>query len=423
MNQGRYLLVFNAGSSSLKFGVFEYSSELRSCVRGALRDIGRSHSILAIGDTEEEVAKVATVADAAALLLDRAADGIGGIRLTKDNVAATGHRVVHGGEFFAAPVRLDSSALQKLESLAHLAPLHNPHSIAVLDFVQSRFPGVPAVAEFDTSFFHDLPDVVQRYAIPAEWTDRSAVRRYGFHGIAHQYMSEQLQARARPAGPGRVVSLQLGQGCSAAAICNGRPVETSMGFTPLEGLVMGTRSGDIDAGVLFYMAQQGCEWRQLERILNRESGLLGLSGASDDIRELLELESQQHAGATLALAVFCHRIVKYLGAYAAVMGGIDSIVFVGGIGENSPVIRARICAGLRWLGLELDDVTNTSCVGGSEKISTDSSSITVHVIRVDEEAIIAAATRVAIRESSESGSAGREFAPLPATGRRSPQER
>lgn len=401
MNDGSYLLVFNAGSSSLKFGVFDNSRQLRPHLRGALRDIGRPNPSLELGDAAEDVGEVASVADAAAIVLDRLADGIDDIRLTAGKVAATGHRIVHGGGYFAGPTRLDPSALAKLRSLTHLAPLHNPHSLAVLDCVQERFPDAPAVAEFDTSFFNDLPDTARTYAIPFEWADCHEVRRYGFHGIAHQYMSGQLESRRRAAAKTeRLLSLQLGQGCSVAAIRSGRPVETSMGFTPLEGLVMGTRCGDLDAGVVFYMAQHGCNWGELEELLNRESGLLGLSGESDDVRKLLELESRQHAGARLALAVFCHRIIKYLGAYAAVMGGVNSIVIGGGIGENSPDIRARICAGLSWLGLELDSEANEHCVGKDGRISSEASTIDVHVIEVDEEPVIAAATQAVLREDT-----------------------
>src|SRR5690606_12094475 len=201
----------------------------------------------------------------------------------------------------------------------------------------------------------------------------------------------------------RMVTLQLGQGCSAAALRDGRPVETSMGFTPVEGLVMGTRSGDIDAGVLLYLAQQGYSWDELEDLLNRQGGLLGLSGESDDTRALLELEARQHPAARLALQVFCHRLLKSVGAYAAVLGGIDVIAFGGGIGENSPVIRSRVCSGLGWLGAQLDEEANAECTGKGGRISTDESSIDVHVVPVDEEPLIAAATWHILRGADASG--------------------
>jgi acetate kinase len=393
MSEAKWLLTFNAGSSSLKFAVFEFRGGLRARLRGAVRDIGRHYAAFSVGETTEKATGIDSAADAAALVLGRMADGMDGLRLDPQTVVATGHRVVHGAEHFAKAVRIDAAAFAKLESLNHLAPLHNPHSLAVLKAVREAFPGVPAFAQFDTAFFHDLPESARAYAIPADVAQSYGIRRYGFHGLAHQYMAQQLSAFAGAKDfPERVISLHLGQGCSVAALKNGRPVDTSMGFTPLEGLVMGTRAGDIDAGILLHLAARGHDWRELEDLLNRKSGLLGLSGASDDVRQLLELEEQQHPRARLALTVFCHRITRYLGAYAAVLRGIDVIVIGGGIGENSPVIRARLCGALRWLGLELDDEANTARVGTGGRISTDGSTIDVHVIPVDEESIIANAT-------------------------------
>lgn len=384
-----YLLIFNAGSSSLKFGVYEYSDELNLCLRGAVRDIGRSSSTLYLDDQSGVIDGVTSVTDAAAVILTRLADGVRGIRLCRDNVAATGHRVVHGAENFVAATRLDASSLEQLQAIEHLAPLHNPYSLAVVRKVEEVFPGVPAIAEFDTAFFHDLPETARSYAIPRELSSRYGIRRYGFHGIAHQYMSRTIERSHKgSAAPTRVISLHLGQGCSVAALCDGRPVETSMGFTPLEGLIMGTRTGDIDAGVVLYLARQGLSWDDIEDILNRRSGLLGLSGESDDIRKLLELESAGHAGARLALAAFCHRINKYLGAYTAVLGGMDALLIGGGIGENSPQMRARICSQLSWLGLKLDMEANAGN-GKDRRISSATSAIDVRVIAVNEEWMIA----------------------------------
>lgn len=393
MGDARWLLTFNAGSSSLKLGAFDCTDNLRSCLRAAVRDIGRPSSTLTAGDKSEEIGHVDNVAGAASVLLDLIGKGSGGVKVDRGSIAATGHRVVHGGEHFASAIRIDRAAFEKLESLNHLAPLHNPHALSVIRAVEERFPGMPAIAEFDTAFFSDLPETARAYAIPSELATRYGIRRYGFHGLAHQYMSRRLESLAsRGKQCARVVSLHLGQGCSVTALRDGRPVETSMGFTPLEGLVMGTRSGDIDAGVLLYLAREGLQRAELEDLLNRKSGLLGLSGESDDVRTLLELERGRHRGACLALGAFCHRINKYLGAYASVLGGIDSIVIGGGIGENSPIIRARLCAGLTWLGLVLDEEVNAHCVGQGARISADRSTIEVHVIPVDEEPIIARAT-------------------------------
>jgi acetate kinase len=393
MGGARWLLTFNAGSSSLKLGAFDWADNLRSCLRAAVRDIGRSCSTLTVGDESKEIGHVENVAAAARVLLELVERGTGDVKVGRENIAATGHRVVHGGEHFASAARIDPAVSEKLEALNHLAPLHNPHALAVIAAVEKRFPDVPAVAEFDTAFFSDLPETARTYAIPAELAVHYGIRRYGFHGLAHQYMSRQLESLApRRAQRARVVSLHLGQGCSIAALRDGRPVETSMGFTPLEGLVMATRCGDIDAGILLYLARTGLQWHELEDLLNRKSGLLGLSGESQDVRTLLELEAQRHAGACLALGAFCHRINKYLGAYASVLRGIDTIVIGGGIGENSPAIRARLCAGLTWLGLVLDEQANTDCAGEGGRITADRSTIDVHVIPVDEESIIARAT-------------------------------
>jgi acetate kinase len=404
MEQASWLLTFNAGSSSLKIGVFEYRERVRSRLRIAVRDIGRAGSTLTNGDAAEDVGRIDDLTAAATLLLDRLEEGVDGTCVDRHNLAATGHRVVHGGEHYAQAVRIERDTIDTLASLNHLAPLHNPPALAVIKTVQERFPGVAAAAAFDTAFFHDLPEITRVYAIPSELAARYGIRRYGFHGLAHQYMSGQVASGSSAGGrPARMLSLHLGQGCSVAALRDGRPVETSMGFTPLEGLVMGTRPGDIDAGILLYLAQRGHAWDELEDMLNRQSGLLGLSGESDDVRELLELETRQHAGARLALAAFLHRINKYLGAYASVLGGIDAIAIGGGIGENSPVIRARLCSGLRWLGVEIDAEANAACVGKGGRISTPGSSVDVQVIPVDEETVIAGATWQVLRGADRGG--------------------
>jgi acetate kinase len=390
---GGHLLVFNAGSSSLKFELFDTASGLPSRLKGAVSDLGR-RPVLTLGSVRdgERLEELGGAGEAAALILDRLAAGVEGVRVGADSLLGSAHRVVHGGDAFSAPVRVTVSVFDKLKSLSNLAPLHNPPALAVMQAVGARFPSLPMAAVFDTAFFRDLPASARTYAIPSDWTRHFGIRRYGFHGLAHEHMHRQLQsAAASPAALGRVVSLHLGQGCSAAALRNGRPVETSMGFTPLEGLIMGTRPGDLDPGIVPYLERMGLSVREIEDGLNRHAGLLGLSGASDDVRDLLELESRHHEGATLALAAFYHRIHKYLGAYAAVLGGLGALAIGGGIGEHSPAVRARICAGLRWLGLDLDAQANAECVGKAGRISSTASAIEVHVIPVDEEPIIAAA--------------------------------
>ncbi len=398
---GEFVLVLNAGSSSLKFELFGRRPAWRSRLRGAVRDIGRSAAVLEWGGSADEPLEgVGTHAEAAAFLaarLERGESAIGA-----DSLAATAHRVVHGGDAYSAPRRVTAEVRADLEALTPLAPLHNPFALAVMDAVADRIPGVPAVAVFDTAFFAAMPEHARRYAVPPAWFERGRVRRYGFHGIAHEYLRDRVAEHAAgSAAPGKTVTLHLGQGCSAAALRDGEPVETSMGFTPNEGLIMGTRSGDLDAGAVTHMARAGLSWEALDTQLNRESGLLGLSGASDDMRELVELEREDHAGARLAIAAFCHRIHKYLGAYAAVLGGIDALVFGGGIGENSPRIRARVCDGLRWLGLELDEGRNARPGVEGPRVSSEGSRIDVYVIEVREEDAIGRAALRCLEETAE----------------------
>jgi acetate kinase len=401
-----YLPVFNAGSSSLKVEVFT-RQPWRSCLRARVEDIGRPRPVLRVDGTNlGESVEVATHAEAAELLLVRLQDPVGETRIDGRSVFATGHRVVHGGAAFAAPVPVTPAVMDRLESLAPLAPLHNPAALAVMRTVEAKWPDVSMIAVFDTAFFRDLPEHVRAYAIPRAWRERCGIERYGFHGIAHEYLYRRCKARTTTQhGARRVITLQLGHGCSAAGLRDGHPVETSMGFTPLEGLIMATRAGDFDAGAVLSLARQGYSWQALDDALNRESGLLGLSGESDDVRDLLALEASARHGARLALAAFCHRIHKYLGAYAAVLGGVDSLVFGGGIGENAPVIRSRVCAGLSWLGLELDEQANARCIGSEQRISKTSSSIAVYVVPVREEEAIADSVRACLEGAARSGTA------------------
>lgn len=385
----RLLLVFNAGSSSLKYDVFEATDEgPRSRIGGAVRDIGRARAIFEHGGSSQAIDKIEDAGIAAALVLDRLFGTDSDGTLARSEVAASGHRVVHGGERFSGPIRVTVSAFDALKSLAPLAPLHNPQSLAVMEVVGEALPDRPMIAAFDTAFFHELPDAARHYAVPRTWIEQHGIRRYGFHGIAHQHLAAVLAAGGL--GP-RTITLHLGQGCSAAALLDGRPVDTSMGFTPIEGLVMGTRCGDLDPGVHGYLTRLGHSARQIDDALNRRSGLLGLSGISDDVRELLAQEADGHEGAKLALDVFCLRIRKYVGAYAAVLGGLDAIAIGGGIGENSPPIRSRALGALGWLGLELDERANHACLGEAARITTPNSKVAVQVVPVEEAPIIARA--------------------------------
>lgn len=288
------------------------------------------------------------------------------------------HRVVHGGGL-ARPTRIDAGVEQHIETCAPLAPLHNPPALAMIRACRQRFGAqVPQVAVFDTAFFADLPAVARTYALPQALTQAHDIRRYGFHGIAHQALWRAWQAHT--GGGGRVVTLQLGAGCSAAAIADGRPRDTSMGFTPLEGLVMATRCGDVDPGLLLYLQRAaGLDAAQLDELLSRQSGLLGLAGSAD-MAALLADPSPQ---ARLAVDLYCQRIRKYIGAYAAVLGGLDGIVFGGGVGEHAPAVRARVLADMQWLGVHLDEAANAATDAGA-RISTADSACAAWVFEVNE---------------------------------------
>ena len=308
-------------------------------------------------------------------------------------IEAVGHRVVHGGERFTHSTRIDDEVRRELEDLIELAPLHNPHNLRGIAAARAALgPGVPQVAIFDTAFHHSLPDVAYLYAIPYQLYRRHRVRRYGFHGTSHRYVAyryRQLTGRSREQT--RIITLHLGNGASACAIAGGDSVDTSMGFTPLEGLVMGTRSGDIDPAILdFVSAKEGLTLHELDSMLNKQSGLLGLSGLTADMRELLAEEAEHgDRRARLAVDLFCYRVKKYLGAYLAAMNGADAIVFAGGIGENSPDVRARICTGMDWLGIALDPEKNASITGTEGRVDRDGSRLELWVIPTDEELLIA----------------------------------
>jgi len=389
------ILVFNSGSSSLKFQLFKMDANApASMLQGTVRDLGdettcewayagKKHSkSLDLNDHDEAVRYVLD-------LLENCTDG--GQSLL-DGVTAIGHRIVHGGRAFIAPALITERMLSALEVLSPLAPLHNPPALAVVRACRARLANVPMVAVFDTAFFQDLPDYVHTYALPAEWIKRpQGIRRYGFHGLAHRYMSERYSAINDVAPTSsRLITLQLGHGCSVAAIHGGRPMETSMGFTPMEGLIMATRPGDVDIGAVLHLLEHGIVTAsKLSDGLNHHSGLLGLSGVSDDMQTLLVLEAQGHAGARLAVQAFCHRARKYIGAYLAVLGGADAIIFGGGIGEQAAEIRQRICVGMEWCGLVLDTQANQMTVGVEACISMADSQTQAYVIPVDEESLIA----------------------------------
>jgi acetate kinase len=369
------VLVINSGSSSLKYRLIEPNSG-RSLADGNVEQIGEASSPVADHNA------------ALRLAFDRLAGA--GFDLTTCGLVATGHRLVHGGETFYQPTIIDDTVIDKLRGLSALAPLHNPPAIRGVEVARAMLPEVPHVAVFDTAFFHDLPAAAATYAIDRELAEKWRIRRYGFHGTSHRYVSEQAAVfLGRPVGELNQIVLHLGNGASASAIAAGRPVDTSMGLTPLEGLVMGTRSGDIDPGIIGYLCRAAkMSIDEIDSILNHRSGLLGLAGELD-FRGLQQMiETGDHA-ARLAYDVFVHRLRKYLGAYLAVLGRTDVVSFTAGIGENVAAVRRDALSGLTALGIEIDEQRNTRSVDGARRISADDSATTVLVVPTNEELAIA----------------------------------
>ncbi|MEJ2694191.1 MAG: acetate kinase [Candidatus Thiodiazotropha sp.] len=362
------ILVINSGSSSVKYAIFDSN-----------------------GDEERSRSVVNLVTDTPDAEREKAIRQILEAAQREKRLFAIGHRLVHGGDAFRHPTLIDVRVAAHLRSLHHLAPLHNPAGLMGIDITLASLPHIPQVAVFDTAFFSTLPEHVWRYALPKRLTDRQGIRRYGFHGISHQFVTTQaLRSLDRPIERLRLISLHLGNGASIAAIKGEDCIETSMGMTPLEGLVMGTRAGDLDPSILIHL-QRCCDLSadDLERLLNRESGLLGLCGDSD-MRIIRRRARDGEEDARLAISIFVHRVRKYLGAYTAVLGGLDGLVFTGGIGENDTDLRSEICHDLDCLGIRIDPHRNAE---HSTVISPEGASPQVMVIPTNEELAIARETR------------------------------
>ena len=371
------VLVINCGSSSLKFKLLEPDSGVARA-SGNVEQIGEGSGPSSVPDHEAALQRA----------FDMLADD--GVDIQNCGLVAVGHRVVHGGNEFCQPTLLDDTIIAALKGLSELAPLHNPPALTGIEVARRLLPNVPHVAVFDTAFFHDMPPAASTYAIDSALAERWQIRRYGFHGTSHRYVSEQAAAfLGRPRASLKQIVLHLGNGASASAIAGTRPIDTSMGLTPLEGLVMGTRSGDIDPRVISYL------WRtakmdvdEIESMLNYRSGVLGLAGERD-FRRLRTMIESGDASAQLAYSVFIHRLRKYIGAYLAVLGHTDVISFTAGIGENVPAVRRDAVAGLEELGIVLDEHRNLSGGKGARQISGDDSPIAVLVVPTNEELAIA----------------------------------
>ena len=399
------VLVLNCGSSSLKFQVIATDleaidrNEERELARGVVERIGSESLITLKAGTAPQARFTAPLRDHRAALdyvlrwLVSAEAGVPGLSSLGD-VHAIGHRIVHGGEKLTRSVAIDAKVIEQIEDCIDLAPLHNPSNLKGIRAAAEVFgPGVPQVAVFDTSFHSTMPEESYLYALPYPLYVRHRVRRYGFHGTSHRYVAYRYrQLTGKSHEETNIVTLHLGNGCSACAVRKGDSLNTSMGMTPLEGLVMGTRCGDIDPSVLdFLHHKEGLSFDEVDALLNKQSGLLGISGLTNDMRDLLaEEEAHQDRRARLAIAIFCLRIKHYVGAYLAQMNGADALVFTGGIGENSAEIRARVCADMGFFGLELDAAKNAALAGGREgEIGSDAARLRVWVIPTNEELLIA----------------------------------
>ena len=398
------VLVLNAGSSSLKFQVIatdldriKQNTDERLC-RGQVERIG-GEAIVTLqsgqGARHKSAAPLRDIGAALEYVLQWVISGNSEIPHINaiDDIHAVGNRVVHGGELFSESALITDQVLKGIEDCIDLAPLHNPSNIKGILAARKVFGSkAPQVAVFDTAFYASVPEYAYLYAIPYHLYQRHRIRRYGFHGTSHRYVAHHYRMlRQLTREQTNIVTLHLGNGCSAAAIRAGKPIDTSMGMTPLEGLVMGTRSGDVDPSIVNLIAtKEGLSTHEVDTLLNTQSGLLGISGLSNDMRALCdELREHDDRRVRLGIEIFCWRARKYIGAYLACMNGADAIVFTGGIGENSAAIRARICAGFEWAGLKLDDLQNQKVIGTGGEISAQGSTLRAYVIPTDEELLIA----------------------------------
>jgi len=380
------ILTINGGSSSIKFALFEAGDSLRRIMEGGIERIGLPEATLRVKglDQADNFSRLVTAPDhmvAVNALMDWIEERIG-----RDALTAVGHRVVHGGPKYNKPQRITAEMVEELHRLSPFDPEHLPEEILLTEAFHRRFPDLPQVACFDTAFHHDLPRVARLLPIPRRY-EAQGVRRYGFHGLSYEFlMGELARLAGTEAAQGRVILAHLGNGASLAAVRGGKSIDTSMGFTPTAGLVMSSRSGDLDPGLVSYLARtEHMSAAQFQHMVNHASGLLGVSETSSDMHDLLDSETQDVRAAE-AVELFCYQVKKWIGAFAAALGGLDTLVFSGGIGENAPAVRARICDGLGFLGIEIEENKNAANEG---VISTAAGRVAVRVIHTDEELMIA----------------------------------
>ena len=392
------VLVINSGSSSIKYQVFDMERE-ELLAKGLVERIGIDGSRIShTPKGKEKIVKEVPIPDhkeGIKLLINAILDKEYGVVNDLSEIKAVGHRVVHGGEKFSGSVLITDEVMQALRENIELAPLHNPPNILGIEACQELMPNIPHIGVFDTAFHATIPDYAYMYALPYEYYERYKIRRYGFHGTSHRYVSKRAaEIIGKPVEELKIITLHMGNGVSFAAVKNGKSVETTMGFTPLEGMVMGTRSGDIDPAIVTYlMEKEGLSTQDIYKILNKKSGLLGLSGVSNDMRDIQKEKANGNERARIAVEVFVHRAKKYVGAYAAIMGGLDVLVFTAGIGENDHLIRRDVCKGLEFLGIEFDDKVNNSVRAEEAIISRPSSRVKVLLVPTNEELMIARDTK------------------------------
>lgn len=398
------ILVLNCGSSSIKYQ-FINTEEKVTLAKGIVDRIGMSGAVLSHtrydGDTIKIAGEILDHTMGIEYVLGVMLSKNHGVIDDKDDIDAVGHRVVHGGETFSGSVLITNDVINVLQDNIELAPLHNPPNIKGIQAVTRLLPGKPQVGVFDTSFHLQMPPKAFLYGIPYELYKKHKIRRYGFHGTSHRFVSQRAaDILGRKFTELKIVTAHLGNGCSMAAVDRGHSVDTTMGFTPLEGLLMGTRSGDLDPSLILYiMSKEGLSLNEAGTLLNKHSGLIGISGESSDMREILSAVNENHKRAKYAFEIFCYRIKKYLGAYAAAMGGLDAFVFTGGIGENSPDVREETCRNLEFLGIQIDDAKNKN---SEEVISAEGSKVAVLKIPTNEELVIALDTSEIVKSLKES---------------------
>ena len=381
-----HILTINGGSSSIKFALFESGDSLQRILEGGIERIGLPEASLRVKglNPADNFSRLVSAPDRT-VAVDALMDWIEE-HSRRDALSAVGHRVVHGGPKYSQPQRITAEMIEELHRLSPFDPEHLPEEILLTEAFHQRFPDLPQVACFDTAFHHDLPHVARLLPIPRRY-EAQGIRRYGFHGLSYGFlMGELARLDGTAAAQGRVILAHLGNGASLAAVHNGKPVDTSMSFTPTSGLPMSTRSGDLDPGLVWYLARtEQMSAKQFNEMVNFQSGLLGISETSSDMRDLLNRETQDERAA-IAIALFCYQVKKWIGAFAAALGGVDTLVFSGGIGENARTVRARVCDGLSFLGIELEAKRNTA---NEDVISAQTSRVSVRVIHTDEALMIA----------------------------------